>query len=193
MIETNKIYNMDCLDGMKQTYNVLYVDPPWNYNNKRTGGSMKSGASQQYDILDEDGIVNIIRNIPTTESSVIFLWSTTPMIKSALSILEKLGFTYKTQIVWIKTGRLGMGFWVRVQTEFLLLGVKGKVAPFRSSMRNFVMEKPGKHSVKPIQFYDIIEKLTAEMPDRKMIEIFARNTKLGWDSFGNELEIIEEN
>ena len=29
-------------------YDVIYADPPWAYGNKRTGGSMKSGADQHY-------------------------------------------------------------------------------------------------------------------------------------------------
>jgi len=29
-------------------YNIIYADPPWRYANKKTGGSMKSGAEAHY-------------------------------------------------------------------------------------------------------------------------------------------------
>ena len=172
-------------------YNVIYADPPWNYNSKHTGGSMNSGAAQKYNVLTQQDIIDIIRNVGISDDSVIFLWSTTPMLISAVHIIQELGYTYKTLITWIKTGRLGMGYWVRVQTEFLLLGVKGNIRPFKSSMRNHILEKPGKHSAKPDIFYEIIETLTKNVENRKLIEIFARKRRVGWESIGDELESSE--
>ena len=29
-------------------YEIIYCDPPWQFSNKKTGGSMKSGAAHQY-------------------------------------------------------------------------------------------------------------------------------------------------
>lgn len=45
-------------------------------------------------------------------------------------------------------------------------------------------EKATKHSKKPEIAYKILEEL---FPETKKIEIFARNERLGWDSFGDEL------
>lgn len=33
------------------TYDVIYTDPPWQYKNKKTGGSMKSGAAYHYETM----------------------------------------------------------------------------------------------------------------------------------------------
>ena len=33
---------------MDKKYEIIYADPPWQFNNKKTGGSMKSGAAHHY-------------------------------------------------------------------------------------------------------------------------------------------------
>ena len=32
-------------------FNVLVIDPPWQYRKRETGGSLKSGAAQKYNTL----------------------------------------------------------------------------------------------------------------------------------------------
>ena len=36
------IYNTD------KKYQIIYADPPWAFNSKKTGGSMTSGSEYQY-------------------------------------------------------------------------------------------------------------------------------------------------
>ena len=57
----------------------------------------------------------------------------TPLLQDGLSILKAWGFTYKTNLVWLKIrkdggpdGR-GVGFYFRNVTELLLFGVRGKL------------------------------------------------------------------
>jgi N6-adenosine-specific RNA methylase IME4 len=42
------------------------------------------------------------------------------------------------------------------------------------------------HSAKPAEMYDIIEKVSGR-DGLQMIELFARNKRDGWDSWGNEV------
>lgn len=178
------------------SYNVLLVDPPWNYNNKRTGGSMSSGSAQQYDVLTLGQLHRLRLGDVCDRSAVLFLWATTPMLPEALSVMEAWGFKYKTLHTWVKTGRLGMGFWFRVQTEFLLVGVRGSVRPFRLAERNVYSGRPGQHSAKP-DIYAALIKLAAEKAlDRpRYLEVFARSVRPGWDAWGkaiNGLDIFEQ-
>ena len=46
-------------------------------------------------------------------------------------------------------------------------------------------EQVRRHSQKPEHAYEMIE---AMFPDAEKIELFARNTRNGWDCWGNEVE-----
>ena len=37
-------------------YKVIVADPPWQYRNKNTGGSMKSGSSAKYPTMSLEEI-----------------------------------------------------------------------------------------------------------------------------------------
>jgi hypothetical protein len=37
-------------------YRIIYADPPWKYDNVRTGGSLQSGAAAKYPVLTIDEI-----------------------------------------------------------------------------------------------------------------------------------------
>lgn len=101
----------------------------------------------------------------------------------------------------------GMGFWFRGQCEHLLLGVKGKVKPFRQQKGNFYESeefemdecyqcKAGKHSQKPHYFRELIsEAVKISFNEPNKLELFARSREgffpdyeyEGWDVFGNEV------
>lgn len=40
-------------------FQIIYADPPWAYKNKRTGGSMKSGAEEKYNTLTIEEICSL--------------------------------------------------------------------------------------------------------------------------------------
>jgi site-specific DNA-methyltransferase (adenine-specific) len=107
------------------------------------------------------------------------------MLPEAFQVMQAWGFKYKTMLTWNKTGRHGLGYWWRGQTEHLLFGVKGKVKAFRMQEKNFIEHKVGRHSEKPAVFRELIERATVHMPDK--LEMFARIESLGWDVFGNEV------
>ena len=175
--------------GVSQIYgrcSVVLADPPWEYNNRKTGGSMKSGASDKFPTLTPEELLSLpVKKLCNQDGAVLFLWVTTPQLPIGLKVLEAWGFEYKTAMVWNKVGRLGMGFWFRVQTEHLLIGVRGNYPAFRSSIRNIVDHPPIGHSSKPATFYTIIEGLTT---GEKRVELFARKPRKGWTSIGMEID-----
>jgi N6-adenosine-specific RNA methylase IME4 len=54
-------------------------------------------------------------------------------------------------------------------------------------MKNIIRAPVGKHSEKPEVFRELIEKLTVDMPDRAMLEMFARKHTPGWSVWGNQV------
>jgi len=165
-------------------YNIIYADPPWPYKNKRTGGSMSSGASDKYSIMILKDIIDLPVQSLTGRDAVLFLWSTVPFLHEAFHVMEAWGYTYKTTIFWRKIMSLGMGFWFRGQVEVCLFGIKGKVPAFRCQQANFMQVKALKHSQKPEEMYRLIESVTEE----PRMELFARKRRPGWDAWGNEIE-----
>jgi N6-adenosine-specific RNA methylase IME4 len=115
------------------------------------------------------------------------------MLPHALRIMQAWGFTYKTNIVWHKIrkdggpdGR-GVGFYFRNVTEMVLFGIRGKdartLAPGRRQV-NIIKTRKREHSRKPDELYDIIESCSPG----PYLELFARGTRKGWKTWGNESE-----
>ena len=165
-------------------YQIICADPPWEYRNKKTGGSMKSGSITKYQTMSLQEICGLSVSTISDKNSVLFLWATVPLLPEALLVMEKWGFKYKTALFWRKIMSLGMGFWYRGQVEILLMGIKGKLKAFRIQKANFVQTKVRKHSQKPDEFYELIEASNLN----PKIELFARQKRQGWDVWGNEVE-----
>lgn len=171
----------------EKRYKVIVADPPWEYRNKNTGGSMVSGASAKYPTMATDDICNLPVKEISEDNCVLFLWTTTPFLQEGLTVMKSWEFKYKTAIYWNKKGKLGLGFWFRGQVEVCLFGIRGKVPAFRSSTPNFIETYPGKHSEKPQEFFKMIEKELERGELFPKIELFARKKRKGWDSWGNEV------
>ena len=163
-------------------YQIIYIDPPYSYRNKNTGGSMKSGSSAKYPTMTINELCSL--DIPADKDCALFLWATVPLLPEALFLMDHWGFKYKTTLFWRKIMSLGMGFWFRGQVEMLLLGIKGKIKAFRIQKPNIIQSKVGRHSEKPEEFRELIE-MTGLNPK---IELFARQKTPGWDSLGYDID-----
>lgn len=172
-------------------YSVIVADPPWQYRNKNTGGSMKSGSNAKYPTMSLEEICSL--PVPTIceKDCVLFLWGTTPLADYPPKVMGAWGFKYKTKIYWRKIMSLGMGYWFRGQIEECLVGIKGNVKAFRLQKPNFIQSKARDHSQKPEEFFQLIEPAIQNMNPK--IELFARERRDGWDSWGNEIEENNKN
>lgn len=167
-------------------FDVLIVDPPWSYNNKKTGGSHSSGSEQKYDTMSLielaqlESYIHPLMNV----DSCCFIWTTNSMIFDAFTLMGIYGYSYKTLLTWNKK-RYGMGFWFRGQTEHCLFGIRGKVPALRSTFPNLLEEKSFKHSRKPDSFYYMIQTLFA---GKNILELFATRERFAnWTCIGNEI------
>lgn len=163
-------------------YNVIYADPPWRYNNNST--SIRGTADDHYPTMELEEIKKIPVKDITLENAALFLWTTSSMIIKAFEVIEAWGFEFKTSMVWVKN-TIGNGFFVRGKHEILLIATKGSFLPMTTDLpESVVFAKKEGHSKKPEVFYEIIEKM---YPEQKYIELFARQKRENWHSWGNEL------
>ena len=172
------------------SYGVVLADPPWSYRNKRTGGSMSSGADAKYATMtaeEIEGLGPLIESV-SHPGSYCFLWATCSLKDVALRVLAAWGYTYKTTVYWNKIGRLGMGFWFRGQVEELLVGARPKAKPFRCQERNIIEHPTLGHSHKPEAFSELIERA---VPSEKRLELFATRHRPGWTCLGYELDSLD--
>jgi len=168
-------------------YRVIYADPPWAYRNIKTGGSLKSGAAQKYPTMELQEICSLPVKDISEDDSCLFLWATVPLLPEGLEVMRAWEFKYKTSVFWRKIMSLGLGYWFRGQVEICLIGIRGKIKPFRLQISNFIQSKAEMHSKKPTVMYSIIESTGLE----PKIELFARERRTGWDAWG--LEVPDRN
>jgi N6-adenosine-specific RNA methylase IME4 len=163
-------------------FSVLYCDPPWRYEHAPTESR---AVENHYPTLELDAIKEL--EIPAADDAVLFLWATSPKLAEAMEVIDAWGFDYRTCMVWAKD-RIGMGYYARQQHELLLIARRGELpVPAETDRPASVVHAPrGKHSEKPPVFYELIERM---YPNHPRVELFARVSRAGWESWGNELEV----
>ena len=160
-------------------YNVIVIDPPWKYD--RTYDPETSRVASPYPEMSIDELRNI--KIPSADDCIMWLWTTHKFIFDAKNLLEHWGFDYKAIMVWNKQS-MGMGYWLRMQCEFCLLGIKGNPLWNNTNYRDIVDEKRREHSRKPDAFYAMIDDICAGLK----LDYFSRTNRSGWTCFGNDTQ-----
>ena len=160
-------------------YRVIYADPPWSYNDKQNT-VYHGGAEKHYPTMPIEEICAL--PIPAEKDSILFLWTTSPMLEDAFKVINAWGFKYKSSFIWDKVST-AMGNYNSVRHEFLLISVRGSCVPDVPRRFDSVVSIPRtEHSRKPEEFRQIIDTL---YPVGKRIEMFAREPHEGWDVWGN--------
>jgi N6-adenosine-specific RNA methylase IME4 len=161
------------------SFDLIYADPPWQLGSP----SSPNSPEQHYPTLPTCEIAELA--VPTADAAVLFLWAVSSLLPDALEVISAWGFTYKTNLVWVKPS-IGLGNYVRNRHELLLLATRGGYpTPPPDRRPDSVVEAPrGRHSEKPACFYELIERT---YPDTQRLELFARGKpRLGWNTWGNE-------
>ena len=81
----------------------------------------------------------------------------------------------------------GLGYWTRANPEQCLLATRGHPTRLAKDVKRLVVEKRREHSRKPDSVRDRIERLVTG----PYLELFARETKNGWDCWGNEAGLFD--
>lgn len=177
-------------------YQIIYADPGWQFDNKRTGGSMSSGSAQQYTVNSIQDICNLPVKEIADDNCMLFMWWVASQPQEALDVVKAWDFNLKTMtgFTWVKKTKhnkpwFGMGFQTRQGSENCLIAAKGNIKRISASVRAVVqarvpVDENNKyiHSAKPAIFRDLIVELMGDLP---RIELFSRNDAPGWDHWGD--------
>ena len=160
-------------------FGTVYADPPWPYRKKVGRGA----AARHYDSMSLKDIAALPVAALASDESHLHLWTTNAFVFDSFNIIEAWGFEFKDCMVWVKP-EMGLGNYLRVAHELLLLGVRGD-APFidNEPHRSWLMAKRLRHSEKPAGFRSLIETVS---PGPRL-ELFAREANPGWTAWGNEV------
>jgi N6-adenosine-specific RNA methylase IME4 len=189
-------YQVQVLWESAVKYATIVADPPWQINKRLgVGGRRRNETTVPYEFMDVLSIMNLRVRLHAADDCVLFLWATRRVFREgqASQVARAWGFHPCGEIIWglpnagtgsppfgndhepvlvARRGQprlehedyLGVWFWKQVY-EYGAAGVPQKV-----------------HSAKPPGFFELVEQIT----DGPRLELFAREARLGWDSWGNE-------
>ena len=172
-------------DFPKGKFQVIYADPPWEYDFSETQSREIENHYPTMKLKDIKELTDGKRTVQDllSDDCVLFLWTTSPKLEEGLSVLNEWGFKYVTCAIWDKKV-MGMGYYFRQQNEILLVGKRGNL-PLpdpENRVSSIISAKRTEHSRKPEEVYEILEKM---YPERTKIELFSRNGREGWTMWGN--------
>jgi N6-adenosine-specific RNA methylase IME4 len=166
-------------------YACILADPPWAFKTySRPSGQVPQRAVQtHYTPMSSVDLLALPVGAIAAKDCALLMWTVSSHIDQALDLGRAWGFGFKTLgPVWDK-GRMGMGYWFRQQTEICLMFTKGKPKRLSGGVRQLIQAPRREHSRKPDEQYERIERLVAG----PYLELFARQSRPGWDSWGNEV------
>ena len=156
---------------------VIYADPPWQFRNI----GFEQSAEQHYPTMSVEEICEL--KIPSADNSVLFLWVVNTHLREGLAVCDAWGFKYQTNLVWIKNKGPSIGWFIIPRHELLFIATKGEGMHPKEKFKSWFEAGVTKHSKKPEIVYEMIEK----MYEGPYLELFARQKRFNWTSWGNEL------
>ena len=173
------------------SYDVICADPPWLVEMRSEKGEGKAPQAH-YSCMPIDEIMALPVDQLARGDCWLLLWTSAPLLDRAFDVLRAWRFMYCTRFAWRKTtvnGKMAMGpgYVVRTLHEDILIGKIGAprcAKPFPSLFDGVRRE----HSRKPDEFYPMVE---AFAPDAFRLDLFSRQTRPGWDNFGDESTMFD--
>jgi N6-adenosine-specific RNA methylase IME4 len=174
-------------------YVVAVIDPAWREEPWSRETGLNKAPDNHYPTQTPAEIA--ANKPPLTKDGIVYMWSTTSMMRVSQTILEDWGLEYHSHMMWVKERKgkqMGTGRWSRVDHEIVLIYTQGKPpAPSDSDKISSVLYGPvRRHSEKPDEFYDMI--LRNYPPPVPLLEMYGRKKRAGFTVLGNEIEENED-
>jgi len=170
------------LTELGSRFPVIYADPPWQYEHSMDDGDC---IENHYPTMTLDDIRAMPLDDIATADCILFLWTTSPKLEEAMTVLAAWRFNYRTCGIWDKEW-IGPGYYFRQRHELLLVATRGNLpVPLPENRPASVYsERRTEHSRKPKAYHEMIERM---YPDLPKLELFAREAREGWTVWGNQV------
>jgi N6-adenosine-specific RNA methylase IME4 len=173
-------------------FGTILADPPWKFQNRTGKMAPEHKRLYRYHTMSNEEILSMPINDIAMPKSHLYLWVPNALIDLGLQVMKSWGFEYKTMLIWYKIrkdggpDRRGVGFYFRNVTEVILFGTKGQLRTLQPgrSQENIISSQKRGHSIKPDELYPIVESCSPG----PYLELFARRKRLGWSSWGDEVD-----
>ncbi len=183
---------MSVLPTVPGGFGCILADPPWGFHtyNGHTVPTRKHDAPP-YQPMTADELFALPVAASAASDCALFMWVIDSHLDAAVSLGAAWGFSFKTcAFVWVKSklggwAVPGMGYWTRKQTEQCWLFTRGSPKRLSKGVEQIIHCPRGAHSAKPEIQYERIEALVGG----PYLELFARNTRVGWSAWGNQVGI----
>jgi len=173
--QTEDIKNLDI--NFDKSYSCIVIDPPWGYGTEYDPNGRR--AANPYPEMTLEQIKDI--KLPATNDCVLWLWTTHKFMRHSFDIIDTWGFRDVSILTW-KKDRIGLGSWLRSQSEFCIMCVKGSPVVNLSNQSTIIEGKLREHSRKPDAFYSMVDSLCVGTK----LDYFSREQRNDWDTFGND-------
>lgn len=171
------------------TFGCVIADPPWAFKAYSRKGEAKNPTAH-YDCMDLDAIKALPVSHLVRDNAACIMWATAPMLPQAIETLKAWGFAFKTAGAWAKQSKtgnawaFGTGYVFRSAAEFFVVGTTGRPEIKSRSIRNLIAAPVREHSRKP----DHMHRMAEALFEGPYIELFARESRPGWTTWGNQRE-----
>ena len=196
-------------------YGAIALDPPWQFRGYVKAGVPQRAAKQHYPTMSFDELAALPVSRLAKNDAAMFMWGIGSHMPQALALADHWGFTFSSKaFCWAKTRKtandnlwdfvddrkfpkiqddlfwhMGLGHTTRKNSEDCWLFRKGNPKRVSKGVRELIVAPLREHSRKPDEFFDRAEALYAG----PYCELFSREPRKGWSSWGNQMETFNEN
>lgn len=134
---------LDLVGGPRDRYDVIYADPPWNFDNYSELGEDRN-AKAWYDCMSFEDLQALpVADLAAPDCS-LFMWVTDPTLDQGIQLIRDWGFEYVTvAFQWVKLNKtvgdrrdvnldkdvfMSTGYYTRANPEMVLIGSIGHPA-----------------------------------------------------------------
>lgn len=160
-----------------QKYDVVVIDPPWPYGTEYDPNGRRAASPYPEMSLDEIKAIEL----PASDDCVLWFWTTHKFMRYSFDILDTWGFRDVAIVTWMKD-RMGLGTYLRSQSEFCIMAIKGRPTINLTNQTTIINGKLKEHSRKPDEFYEMVNSLCVGYK----LDYFSREKRSGWDQYGND-------
>jgi N6-adenosine-specific RNA methylase IME4 len=83
-------------------FGTILIDPPWRFANRTGKMAPEHKRLRRYETMSFEEIAALPVGSLALPKSHLYLWTPNALIAEAMQIMAAWGFTYKTNIVWLK-------------------------------------------------------------------------------------------